>query len=129
MTTGEPKNILVADDSVFFRTTLDDILPEAGHKVKFAENGQEAIDNIKTDPEGIDLLILDMQMPEVDGFGVLEWIQNSGLKGKFPVLAMTEAFDATEILNRVKELGASGYMPKNMSPEQIIFRVTQALSR
>jgi CheY-like chemotaxis protein len=127
MNTEESKNILVADDSIFFRTKLSDILIVAGHKVKFANNGQEAIDEVKVNADHIDLLILDLQMPEVDGFGVLKWIQNSGHGGKFPILAMTDAYGATQVLDKIKDLGASGYMSKEMSPEQIIIRVNQFL--
>ena len=78
------KNILLADDSVFFRTKLSAILTEAGHRVRFASDGREVIKEIQIDSKGIDLLVLDLQMPEVDGFGVLEWINNNGFKGKFP---------------------------------------------
>lgn len=127
MTTKRPKNIVIADDSVFFRTKLSDILRVEGYRVKFAENGQEAIDEVKANAENIDLLILDLQMPVVDGFGVLEWIKESGHGGKFPTLAMTGAFETTQILEKLKGLGASGYMPKDMSPEQIAFRVNKIL--
>jgi CheY-like chemotaxis protein len=104
MSTEESKNILVADDSIFFRTKLSDILIVAGHKVKFANNGQEAIDEVKVNADHIDLLILDLQMPEVDGFGVMEWIQNSGHGGKFPILVMTGAFEATHVLDKIKDV-------------------------
>jgi len=127
MTTKESKKILIADDSVFFRTKLSDILTEAGHTVKFAENGTEAINEVKANAGQIDLLVLDLQMPEVDGFGVLEWMQESGDRGKFPVLAMTDAYEATLVLNKLKDLGASGFLSKDMSSEQIIFRVNQFL--
>lgn len=128
MTTEEPKNILVADDSVFFRTKLGDIFREAGHKVKFAGNGKEAIEEVKANAENIDLLILDLQMPELDGFGVLEWIEKNGYGGKFPTLAITGAFETTQVLEKLKGLGASGYMPKDISPEQVLFRVNKLLS-
>ncbi len=127
MITTEPKNILVADDSVFFRTRLSDILVEAGHRVKFARDGREVINELKIDPGGIDLLILDIQMPNIDGFGVLEWMGNNGYIGRFPVLAVTGVYELTQVLNRLKELGASGLITKGFTPEQIVHRINMML--
>jgi CheY-like chemotaxis protein len=128
MITKASKKILVADDSPFFRTRLSDILVEAGHQVKFAKNGKEAIEEVKFGANGIDLLILDLQMPEVDGFGVLDWLKSSGHGGKLTILVMTRAYEVTQILmEKLKSLGASGYMSKDMSPEQIISRVNRFL--
>ncbi|MBI5286630.1 MAG: response regulator [Deltaproteobacteria bacterium] len=127
MFTRDAKNILVADDSEFFRVRLSDILTEAGHNVKIARGGEEAIKGIGTNPEGVDLLILDLQMPHVDGFGVLEWIRRNGLLGKFPILAITGVYEPTHVLQRLKDLGATGMMTKALTPEQIIFRVNNLL--
>ena len=89
---------------------------------------KEAIEEVRIGANGIDLLILDLQMPEVDGFGVLDWLKSSGHGGKFPILVMTGAYDATtQLLEKLKSLGASGYMSKDMSPEQIISRVNRFL--
>ena len=128
MITKNSKRILVADDSLFFRTMLSEILVEAGHQVKIAKNGKEAIEEVRIGANGIDLLILDLQMPEVDGFGVLDWLRSSGHGGKFPILAITGAYEATtQLLEKLKSLGASGYMSKDMSSEQIISRVDRFL--
>ncbi|MBI5344088.1 MAG: response regulator, partial [Deltaproteobacteria bacterium] len=121
------KSILVADDSLFFRTKLSDILVEAGHKVRFAKDGREVINEVRIDAAGIDLLILDLQMPDIDGFGVLKWIKENGHAGKFPVLAVTGVYEPGGVLERLKELGASGLMTKGFTPEQTIFRVNRIL--
>ena len=123
----ESRHILVADDSIFFRTKLSDILMVAGHKVRFAANGNEVVADIAAGKRPIDLLILDLQMPELDGFGVLEWIKKSGHGKRFPILAVTDAYGASDVLKRLKDLGASGFMSKEMTPEQIIMRVNQFL--
>lgn len=127
MFTRDARNILVADDCEFFRTRLSDVLTAAGHRVKIAGDGKDAIKEIETSPDGIDLLILDLQMPQVDGFGVLEWIKRSGLSGRFPILAITGVYETTHVLERLKELGATGMMTKALTPEQIIFRVNNLL--
>ncbi len=127
MITTEPKSILVADDSVFFRTRLSDILVEAGHKVRFARDGREVINELKIDPDGIDLLILDIQMPNIDGFGVLEWMRENGYMGKFPVLAVTGVYELTQVLDRLRDLGATGLITKGFTPEQIVHRINMML--
>lgn len=125
--TQDSKNILIADDSLFFRTKLSDILVEAGHKVRFAKDGREVIEEIKIDSKNLDLLVLDLQMPEVDGFQVLEWMNNNGVREKLPVLVITGVHEPSEVLNRLKSLGATGLVTKGLPPEQLIFRVNRAL--
>ncbi len=127
MITKDSKNVMVADDSLFFRTKLSDILVEAGHHVKFAKDGREVITELKIDPGGTDLLILDLQMPEIDGFGVLKWINENGLRGRFPILAITGIYEPGNVIGELKELGAIGLMTKGYTPEQIIFRINTAL--
>lgn len=127
MITKDSKNILVADDSIFFRTKLSDILVEAGHRVRFARDGRELVTEIKIDSAGIDLLILDLQMPDMDGFGVLKWINENGYRGKFPVLIITGVFEPGNIMEELRSLGAAGLMTKGFTPEQIIFRVNRIL--
>ncbi|MDP2688675.1 MAG: response regulator [Deltaproteobacteria bacterium] len=127
MITKDSKSILVADDSIFFRTKLSDILVEAGHKVRFARNGREVLDEIKIDSTGLDLLILDLQMPDIDGFEVLKWMGENGYTGKFPVLVITGAYEPVNVMEKLRSYGASGLMTKGYTPEQIVFRVNRVL--
>lgn len=106
MITKDSKNILVADDSLFFRTKLSDILMEAGHKVYFAKNGADVITRIKANPASIDLLVLDLQMPEVDGFEVLKWLNDNGYTGRFPVIVITGVYEESQVNARIMALGA-----------------------
>ncbi|MBI5903333.1 MAG: response regulator [Deltaproteobacteria bacterium] len=124
---NDSKNILVADDSVFFRTKLSDILAEAGHMVGFASDGKEVISNLTLNAGSIDLVILDLQMPDIDGFGVLQWMNDNGLNGKPPVLVTTGAYDAGNLLVRLRSLGATGLLSKGFTPEQVIFRINRIL--
>jgi CheY-like chemotaxis protein len=127
MVTRDSKNILIADDSLFFRTKLSDILTEAGHKVHAVKDGHEVVEAIKAAKTVTDLLILDLQMPNIDGFGVLTWLQNKKISGKFPVLVITGAYEASEILEKLKSLSADGFMSKDLPPEQILFRVNRLI--
>ena len=127
MLTHDSKNVLIADDSIFFRTQLSDIITEAGHKVSCVKNGLKLIEVIKAGQCSIDLLILDLQMPKMDGFSALKWLKENGYAGKFPVLVSTGAYEAGTIVNDLRELGASGFMSKASTPEQILFRVNNLL--
>ncbi|MBI5971530.1 MAG: response regulator [Deltaproteobacteria bacterium] len=127
MITKDARNILVADDSLFFRIKLSDVLIEAGHKVRLVKDGREAIEEIKADPDEIDLLILDLQMPHVDGFGALRWIKENGLEDKFPVLVVTGVYESAGTIRDLRELGAKGFMSKSISPEEIVTRVNVLL--
>lgn len=127
MITKDSKNILVADDSLFFRTKLSDILMEAGHKVYFAKNGADVITRIKANPASIDLLALDLQMPEVDGFEVLKWLNDNGYTGRFPVIVITGVYEESKVNARIMALGADVLMSKESSPENVIYRVNKLL--
>jgi len=124
---NDSKTILVADDSVFFRTKLSDILVEAGHKVRFAGDGKEVINNLTLNADSIDLVILDLQMPDIDGFAVLQWMKDNGLNGKPPVLVTTGAYEAGDLFVRLRSLGATGLLSKGFTPEQVIFRINRIL--
>ena len=126
MITKDSRNVLVADDSVFFRTKLSDILVEAGHKVRFAKDGRELINEVRIDSNGIDLLILDLQMPDIDGFGVLKWLNDNGYR-ESSRYSLTGVYEPGNIVEKLKGLGASGLMTKGYTPEQIIFRVNRTL--
>jgi len=127
MITRDSKSILIADDSVFFRTKLSDILVEAGHNVRFAKDGREVLNEIRIDSKRLDLLMLDLQMPDIDGFGVLKWLDENGFKGKFPVLVVTGVYEPVHVMEQLGALGATGLMTKGSTPEQIIFRVNRIL--
>lgn len=127
MTTKKPKNILIADDDNFFRVRLSDILHDASHNIRFAASGREVIEEISKDPSSIDLLTLDLQMPDIDGFGVLEWINANGYKGKFPVLVVTGVSEPSHVLERLRSLGATGLMTKAFKPEETLQRINKML--
>lgn len=140
MITRNSKLIVVADDSSFFRVELSHILTEAGHRVKTACNGEEVIEVVREaataasgatgkaqDKDAPDLIILDLQMPEIDGFGVLEWLKEHNQIDSYPVLAITGAFEPGDVLSKLKDLGARGLLTKASSPEEVVHRVNDLL--
>jgi CheY-like chemotaxis protein len=127
MITKDSKRILVADDDEFYRVKLSYVLTKAGHEAKCVNDGRGVIEELKNDGGGFDLLILDLQMPKVDGYEVLEWMRDDNLTVRFPVLAITGVYDPTHILKRLKTLGAAGLITKALSPEQVIHKVNRLL--
>lgn len=127
MLTKDLKNILIADDSTFFRIKISDMLLEAGYKARFAKNGREAVDEIRRDSK-IDLLLLDLEMPNIDGFGVLKWIEENGYKGKFPILIISSIYEPLHAMKNLKNLVATGFMQKDLPPEHILFNISKILA-
>jgi uncharacterized protein (TIGR02266 family) len=129
MITTNSKNILLADDSVFFRTNISAILIEAGHMVTFAKDGEEVIEKIKDGPDRIDLLLLDIQLPHIDGYGVLDWIRREGYGGRFPILMVTGVYDGGDMTEGLKSLSANGLLSKGFTPELVIHVINRILFR
>ncbi len=86
-------NILVAEDNPVNQQVIQGILHNAGHKVQIASAGDEALDIISTDLENIDMIILDMNMPEISGIEVVKSLRFMDTKSNIPVIMLTA--DAT----------------------------------
>ncbi len=124
----KPKNILIVDDSPFFRMKLNEILLKAGYAVREPQNGREAIEEIGKGVAGIDLLVLDLEMPDIDGFGVLKWIEENGHRGAFPILAISGIYEPTYVMGKLRSHGAVGFMQKDLPPEYILFNIDRVLT-
>ncbi len=119
------KTILLAEDDKFISKAYSDGLTRAGYSVLLAHDGVEAINNlIKSKP---DLLLLDLIMPEKDGFEVLEEKgKNSELK-KIPAIVMSNLGQDSDI-KRCKDLGAVDYLVKaDTSLQEVIERVKKII--
>lgn len=87
--TSDEKKIIVADDSPIISSIVEKTF-EGKYNVLVASNGQQAIDYIKVyDPSSIIALLLDLNMPEVDGFAVLDYFQKKNLFESIPVCIIT----------------------------------------
>jgi CheY-like chemotaxis protein len=121
------KNILLANDSLFFRIKLSNALIWAGHSVNIVESGKEVVDLVTSQSNRIDLLILDLQTPDFDGLDLLKWIMNNGYAGIFPILVVTGAYEEPETIASLEDIGATGFISKSLAAEQIIFKVNRLL--
>ena len=109
-TTG---HILVVDDYPLNRLKLARLLEQQGHTVTMAENGQQALALLRT--QAFDVILLDIVMPEMDGYQVLAHLQaDTGLRD-IPVIVIS-AVDEIDSVVKCIELGALDYLPKPFNP-------------
>ena len=123
---GPPGRLLVVDDTEANRDLLARRLRALGHDVAVAKNGREALDVLAT--RETDLVLLDIMMPEMDGFQVLERLRADPARRHVPVI-MISALDETDSVARAIELGATDYLPKPFNAVILRARVTATLER
>ncbi len=120
------KTILIADDEQDIRDMLAYNLTREGFAVETAANGKEALDKIEQMP--MSLVILDIMMPEMDGFEACRAIRANPKTAHLPVLFLTaRAGEVDQIVSL--ELGADDYVQKPVSPRILVARVKSLLRR
>ena len=124
---GDERFVLMADDTAFFRSLMSDLLTKQGFKVKTAADGQEALEIFLASPDSFILLLLDLQMPKLSGFGVLEELQRME-RSLPPILVMTGVHDSHEDINIVRKMGASGFLDKSLDPSVLVERINMVIS-
>lgn len=119
-------NILIVDDVPINRELLSYILRDQ-YQIFEAENGARAIEMIESQKQLFHLVLLDIQMPGIDGFGVLEKMREKNLLRHLPVIIISGESSDTAILHAYK-LGAVDFFTKPFSPEIVLNRVHNILS-
>lgn len=119
------ETILIVDDSVLNRMVLIEILGKENYTFLEAENGQQAVELLDCHPE-VDLLLLDITMPEIDGFGVLEIMNQYHWIEETPVI-MISAEDSYTFVERAYDLGASDYITRPFDARVVCRRVSNTL--
>ena len=118
------KKVLFADDEERMRKLLGDFLKKDGYTTVYAKNGREALD-LFNQIEDISLLILDVMMPEMDGWEVCREVRKSS---RIPIIMLTARDQEADELQGF-ELGADEYISKPFSPPILIARVNALLRR
>jgi adenylate cyclase len=118
--------ILVVDDNESNRNMLSRRLERQGHRVKLAENGKRALEMLRE--EDFDLVLLDVMMPEMDGYQVLEHLHADDKLRGLPVI-MISALDQLDTVVKSIELGAEDYLPKPFNPVVLRARIGACLEK
>ncbi len=118
--------LLVVDDNDLNRDLLARHLQRQGHLVRMAADGPQALEIIRT--EHLDLVLLDIMMPEMDGFEVLKRLKNHRDWRNLPVI-MISALDEMESVVRCIEMGAEDYLPKPFDPVLLKARIGACLEK
>src|SRR5262249_5821060 len=119
--------LLVVDDNEDNRYTLTRRLNREGYaNLLTATNGREALEVVQSKP--IDLILLDIMMPEMNGYEVLEHLKQSSEHRHIPVI-MISAIDEMDSVIRCIELGAEDYLSKPFNPTLLRARVGASLQR
>ncbi len=121
-----PGRILVVDDNRVNRLLLGRGLEEQGHGVEFAEHGREALDLLGR--ERFDLMLLDVLMPEVDGYQVLAEMKDDPHLRDLPVI-MTTSLDEFDSVVKCIEMGAEDYLTKPVNQILLRARVQSSLEK
>ena len=108
---GARATILVVDDSITTRTLEKGILEAAGYRVVVCVDGQDALDRLRAEVEPVDLVLADVEMPRLDGFGLVKALRADERFARLPTVLMTSRGDPEDVA-RGLDLGADAYLTK-----------------
>ena len=116
--------ILIADDNRVNQQVLEGILNHAGHHTIIADSGEKALDILAENIDNIDMLILDMNMPELSGFEVMQALQYMDTANTIPIIILTA--DATpEAKEKSLSAGASAFLTKPINARALLDEIAK----
>lgn len=118
-------HILVVDDEEKIRTLIRKYAEFEGHQVTEAENGMQAVEICRRTPSLFDIIIMDVMMPELDGFSAVAEIRKTC---KTPVLMLSARGEEYDRIHGF-ELGVDDYVVKPFSPKELMMRVSAIMNR
>ena len=122
---GSEGRVLVADDDPQMRRLIRNVLQREGFEVVEAEDGLDALERLEQ--ETVSLVLLDVDMPRLDGLGVLEELRAQMRTASLPVIILTAHHDDTE--EKALDLGAHDYLTKPVQTRSLVARVRAVLKR
>lgn len=119
------KKILIIEDDKFLRELISQKLLKEGYDIAEAIDGEKGITAVKT--EKPDLVLLDLILPEVDGFGVLEKVKEDAATSQIPIIILSNLGQKDDIEKGLK-LGAIDYLIKaHFTPNEIVEKIKTIL--
>ncbi|HZA41187.1 MAG TPA: response regulator transcription factor [Actinomycetota bacterium] len=116
--------IVVAEDDADIRHLVTQLLVDEGHEVSAFWDGDIAVDKLLEDPP--ELLILDIMMPGLDGYSVIEELRDNGVLSAIKVMVLS-ARSSEQDFQKSYQLGAFAHVTKPFDPDELVGRVTELL--
>jgi type II secretory ATPase GspE/PulE/Tfp pilus assembly ATPase PilB-like protein/ActR/RegA family two-component response regulator len=123
---GPARKVLLVDDEDSLRKVLKDLLERDGYEVSEARDGVQALDQV--DRVGPDIIVLDLNLPALDGYGVLSQLRSRPATAGIPVIVLTAKGDEDNEV-RVFELGADDFLQKPFRARALSARLEAVLGR
>jgi DNA-binding response OmpR family regulator len=123
---AQPPAILVADDEQDIRELVAYRLSRSGYTIVEARDGQEAFELAAS--RALDMAVLDVMMPRLNGFDLTERLRSLPATKQLPILLMSASVQEVDI-SRGFAAGADGYLTKPFTPDELLTRVRELLSR
>lgn len=120
-----PQRIMVVDDSATTRRFVAFALRACGLQVLTAADGQDALEKLAAIP--VDLVITDLNMPKLDGFGLVRALREDGDYAALPVIILS-SLSKQEDIDRGLDLGATAYLTKPFDESRIQYEVAKHLN-
>jgi PAS domain S-box-containing protein len=117
--------ILVAEDVVLNQLLMKTLLEDVGFKLDIAANGKVAIDQVKRNQ--YDLIFMDLQMPEMNGFSATEYIRNE-LKLRVPIIALTADVTTADV-EKCKSVGMNDYLAKPIDEKLLYGKINKYIRK
>lgn len=119
--------LIIVEDDPFLLSILAEKLKEAGFGIETATDGEDGLKKIKS--ENFNLVLLDMVLPKMDGFKILEELRGDKELKKIPVIILSNLYDKNNI-DKAVLLGAKEYIVKAYNtPEEIVFKIKSFLAK
>ena len=120
---------MVADDSKFWREKIATVIARSGHEVIAVENGISAIRLCMDTARPVDMVVVDLIMPGVDGFEVARYLRSERATEKVPIIGITGLFKPDDFPEGPQSQGFEAIIEKSSSPDQFLFVFNKFLSQ
>ncbi|MBD1204062.1 MAG: response regulator [Rhodobacteraceae bacterium] len=119
-----PAHVLAVDDSLTMRELLRAALHDAGYAVTLASDGREALDRLAE--AAPDLIVTDLNMPRLDGFGLIEAVRSGQQAARIPILVLTTE-TGQDLKDRARRIGATGWIGKPFDDAALVATIRRVL--
>jgi CheY-like chemotaxis protein len=120
------KTALIIEDNLEIRENTTEILELAGYKVITAHNGKEGI--VEAEEKLPDVILCDIMMPELDGYGVIKQMKKNPVTAKIPFIYVTASTEKSEIKVAL-DMGADGYVRKPFDVSELLNAINTAIKK